>query len=78
MAAVLIWARAVRAVCRQIASYVLAWEVSQPRVSLKSVTHCRATPAGFHQKWKSPTLGILWLVSEYRWCLGIAGRAARG
>ena len=33
MAAVLSWARAVRAVCRQIASYVLAWEVSQPRVS---------------------------------------------
>jgi len=34
MAAVLSWARAVRAVCRQIASYVLAWEVSQPKTSL--------------------------------------------
>jgi hypothetical protein len=38
-------ARAVRAVCRQIASYVLAWEVSQPRVSfpvlkVSSVGHC--------------------------------------
>jgi hypothetical protein len=42
------------------------------------VTHCRTTPAGFHQKWKSPTLGILWLVSGCRWCLGIAGRGARG
>ena len=33
MAAVRSWARAVRAVCRQIASYVLAWDWSQPRVS---------------------------------------------
>jgi hypothetical protein len=33
MAAVLSWARAVRAVCRQIASQVRAWDWSQPRVS---------------------------------------------
>ena len=32
-AAVLSWARAVRTVCRQIASQVLAWDWSQPRVS---------------------------------------------
>ena len=33
MAAVLSWARAVRAVCRQIASQVRAWDWSQPRAS---------------------------------------------
>ena len=33
MAAVRSWARAVSAVCRQIASYVLAWDWSQPRAS---------------------------------------------
>ena len=32
-AAVRSWARAVRAVCRQIASQVLAWDWSQPRAS---------------------------------------------
>jgi hypothetical protein len=44
-----------------------------PRCPLKSATHCRNTPTGFQQKWKSSTLGILWLVSGcpvesgYRW-----------
>ena len=33
MAAVLSWASAVSAVCRQIASYALAWDWSQPRAS---------------------------------------------
>jgi hypothetical protein len=33
MAAVLSWASVVRAVCRQIASQVLAWDWSQARVS---------------------------------------------
>ena len=33
MAAVLSWASAVSAVCRQIASYVLAWDWSQPMAS---------------------------------------------
>jgi hypothetical protein len=45
MAAVLSWASAVSAVCRQIASYVLAWDWSQPSTSfpvlnVSSVGHC--------------------------------------
>jgi hypothetical protein len=45
MAAVLSWASAVRTVCRQIASQVLAWHWSQPRASFPvlnviSVGHC--------------------------------------
>ena len=45
MAAVLSWARAVRAVCRQIASQVRARDWSQARVSfpvlkVSSVGHC--------------------------------------
>jgi len=63
---------------RRIAVYSRAWHWSRPMQSLKSVTHCRTTPTGFQQKWKSPTLGILWLVGGCRSCLGIAGMAAHG
>ena len=45
-----IWARAVRRVWRFCAVQAVTWDWSQPRVSLKSVTHCRITPAGFQQK----------------------------
>jgi len=45
MAAVLSWARAVSAVCRQIASYVLAWEVSQPGVSFPVLKVSSGLPA---------------------------------
>src|SRR6266496_3692136 len=48
MAAVRSWARAVSAVCRQIASYFLAWHWSQPRVSfpvLKVVSTGHLRPA---------------------------------